>query len=94
MSHLADQSRDVYRPLIADGLPGRRRGPQLNDQRHSKSVCFPREGQEAGMGEVVQFVSKSERERMRLIREARAIYDSIFPSEAPAGRPGDEAQRS
>jgi len=31
------------------------------------------------MGEVIQFVSKSERERARLIREARAIYDSIFP---------------
>lgn len=29
---------------------------------------------------VVQFVSKSELERERLIREARAIYDSIFPS--------------
>jgi hypothetical protein len=25
------------------------------------------------------FVSKSERERANLIREARAIYDSIFP---------------
>jgi hypothetical protein len=31
------------------------------------------------MGEVVQFVSRSDRERARLIREARAIYDSIFP---------------
>jgi hypothetical protein len=31
------------------------------------------------MGEVIQFVSKAERERARLIREARAIYDSIFP---------------
>jgi len=35
------------------------------------------------MGEIVQFVPKSERERMRLIREARAIYDSIFPSSNP-----------
>ena len=33
------------------------------------------------MGEVVQFVSKSERERLRLIREARAIYASIFPDD-------------
>jgi len=32
------------------------------------------------MGEVIQFIPKSERERIRLIREARAIYDSIFPS--------------
>jgi hypothetical protein len=31
------------------------------------------------MGEVIRFVPKSERERARLIREARAIYDSIFP---------------
>ena len=31
------------------------------------------------MGEVIRFVSRSERERARLIREARAIYDSIFP---------------
>jgi hypothetical protein len=35
------------------------------------------------MGEIVRFVSKSERERARLIREARAIYDGIFP---PDGR--------
>jgi hypothetical protein len=33
------------------------------------------------MGEVVRFVPKSERERARLIRDARAIYDSIFPPE-------------
>jgi hypothetical protein len=31
------------------------------------------------MGEAIRFVSKSERERVRLIREARAIYDSVFP---------------
>jgi hypothetical protein len=31
------------------------------------------------MGEVVRFVSKAEREPVRLIREARAIYDSVFP---------------
>ena len=36
--------------------------------------------QEANMGEVVRFVSKAERERLRLIREARATYDSVFPS--------------
>jgi hypothetical protein len=40
------------------------------------------------MGEVVRFVSKSERERDRLIREARAIYDSIFPpADTPAQWP-------
>ncbi|MCK1740991.1 hypothetical protein IVA80_08875 [Bradyrhizobium sp. 139] len=35
------------------------------------------------MGEVIRFVSKSERERARLIQEARAIYDSIFPPTDP-----------
>jgi hypothetical protein len=37
------------------------------------------------MGEIIQFVPRSERERARLIRQARAIYDSIFPSADPAG---------
>lgn len=31
------------------------------------------------MTEIVRFASKSDLERQRLIREARAIYDSIFP---------------
>ena len=35
------------------------------------------------MGEVIRFIPKSERERGRLIREARAIYDSIFPPSDP-----------
>ena len=43
------------------------------------------------MGEVIQFVSKSERERLRLIREARAMYDSVFPPTDPASGPGDAA---
>jgi hypothetical protein len=32
------------------------------------------------MGKVIRFVSKSDSERARLIREARAIYNSVFPS--------------
>ena len=52
------------------------------------------------MGEIVRFVSKSERERARLIREARAIYDGIFPPDGrnrvqpdrvPAGHAAKEA---
>ncbi|WP_426422426.1 hypothetical protein [Bradyrhizobium genosp. A] len=43
------------------------------------------------MGQVIQFVSKSERERVRLIQEARAIYDSIFPPVDPVGEQQDEA---
>jgi hypothetical protein len=39
------------------------------------------------MGEVIQFIPKSALERARLIREARAIYESIFPMEnGPASR--------
>ena len=38
----------------------------------------------AHMGEVVQFIPKRDLERVRLIREARAIYERIFPPEAPA----------
>jgi hypothetical protein len=36
------------------------------------------------MGEVVRFIPKSERERTRLIREARAMHDSVFPLTEPA----------
>ena len=43
------------------------------------------------MGEVIRFVQKSERERARLIREARAIYDSIFPMADPVREPQDKA---
>jgi hypothetical protein len=32
------------------------------------------------MDEVVRFIPESDLERARLIREARAIYESIFPS--------------
>jgi hypothetical protein len=47
---------------------------------------------ESNMGEVVQFLPKGERERIRLIREARAIYDSVFPSAAPIIVRSDEAR--
>jgi hypothetical protein len=33
------------------------------------------------MGEVVQFIPKRDLERDRLIQEARAIYERIFPTE-------------
>ena len=36
------------------------------------------------MGEVIQFIPKSALERARLIQEARAIYESIFPTEKGA----------
>jgi hypothetical protein len=43
------------------------------------------------MGEVIRFVPKSERERVRLIREARAIYDSIFPPADAVSEQQDKA---
>ena len=43
------------------------------------------------MSEVIRFVPKSERERARLIRVARAIYDSIFPPADPASEQQDKA---
>jgi hypothetical protein len=39
---------------------------------------------EANMGEVIQFIPKAERERLRLIREARANYDSVFRRPNPS----------
>lgn len=42
------------------------------------------------MGEVIRFIPRSELERARLIREARAIYDSIFP---PADAVGNDNAR-
>ena len=45
------------------------------------------------VSDVVRFVPKSELERARLIREARAIYDSIFPPAAPDQAPQDGGER-
>jgi hypothetical protein len=46
------------------------------------------------MGEVIRFVPKSERERARLIREARAVYDSIFPRADPVSKRRGEVPTS
>jgi hypothetical protein len=46
------------------------------------------------MGEVIRFIPKSERERGRLIGQARAIYDSIFPSSDSIGERQDKAPPS
>jgi hypothetical protein len=43
------------------------------------------------MGEIIRFIPKSERERARLIREARAIYDGSFPPADPMSEPQDKA---
>src|ERR1700757_5470361 len=44
------------------------------------------------MGEVVRFGTKSELERARLIREARAIYESIFPDAEGPGSQNVDSQ--
>jgi len=43
------------------------------------------------MDEIIRFAPKSERERARLIREACAIYDSIFPPAAPVSEQQNKA---
>ena len=43
------------------------------------------------MGKVIRFTSRSERELIRIIREARAIYDSIFPPADPVRELRDKA---
>ncbi len=42
------------------------------------------------MAEVIRFTPKSELERARLVREARAIYDSIFPPAATISEQEDD----
>jgi hypothetical protein len=44
------------------------------------------------MGEVIRFIPKSELERARLVREARAIYESIFPPAVPGSEERDIKQ--
>ena len=46
------------------------------------------------MGEVVQFIRKPDRDQARLIQEARAIYESIFPTEIVSAAPIRDDDRS
>jgi hypothetical protein len=46
--------------------------------------------QRLDMGQVIQFISKAERERIRLIREARAMYDHVFPASDSVNEPRDK----
>jgi hypothetical protein len=43
------------------------------------------------MGEIIRFVTKSERERTRLIRKARARHESTFPPADPVSEQQDKA---
>jgi hypothetical protein len=53
-------------------------GCEWHDLRYAGPAIF--ENLELPMGEVVRFVPKSELERARLVREARANYERVFPS--------------
>jgi hypothetical protein len=55
---------------------------------------MPSEKPEIGMGEVVRLpeVSK-EREKARLIQEARALYESVFPSDKDPEMKGPRPDR-
>lgn len=68
---------------------GTERQPDLpwHDVRIAWTQTIP--GLECLLGEIVRFISKSDLERARLIREARAIYESIFPPAAPVTEPRD-----
>jgi hypothetical protein len=61
-------SVDDLGPTIADA----------DDRWRNPSSEFP--ALESKMGEVVQFIPKHDLERARLIQEARAIYEGIFPT--------------
>jgi hypothetical protein len=43
------------------------------------------------MGEIIRFIPKFERERIRLVQEARAICDRIFPSADPVSEQQSKA---
>jgi hypothetical protein len=51
---------------------------------HSQLAQSVTSGRSKDMGEIIRFVPRAELERARLIREARAIYDSIFPADESA----------
>ena len=46
------------------------------------------------MGEVIPFISKGERERIRLIRDARTNYESVFPQSDPLTEQREESSIS
>jgi hypothetical protein len=72
----------------------RSRAPQStwHDECDLKAEGISSLGLERAMGEVIRFVPKSELERARLIREARAIYDGIFPPDSASEQRDDIKQ--
>ena len=72
----------LYHRYREEGFDAGRETPPtpLTYDYHTKRKRLSIEPLERHMGEVIQFVSKYDRERIRLIREARARYESVFPS--------------
>jgi hypothetical protein len=65
------------------GLQSRRQNPTLARGMTNNPI-------EAITGEIIRFVSKSERDRIRLIRESRARYDSVFLPADPVSEQRDK----
>ena len=89
------QSQAFYPCVPAVRGANRSRAPQStwHDDRDLKAEAISSLGLERTMGEVIRFVPKSELERVRLIREARAIYDGIFPSTDSASEQRDDIKQ-
>jgi hypothetical protein len=61
---------------------------------HWRNISAEFPAQVSQMGEVIPFIPKPAPDRVkdRLIQEARAIYESIFPTETPVSeQPGPKA---
>jgi hypothetical protein len=80
---LALTGSQILYPIVIDAGDANQRGTPNVSLTTWNDIChFTAHGHgiwRTDMGEVIRFVSKAERERARLIREARARYDSIFP---------------
>jgi hypothetical protein len=73
---------------MGTGLPTRKAKNQLLFTTAILGGTVPPKFSSIGgqMGEVVQFIPKRDLDQARLIQEARAIYESIFPTQkGPAG---------
>lgn len=80
-------------PGLPGGLPETRDSALLHRLRICEVMPVPTTSAGEHVGEIVRLVPKSELERARLIAEARAIYDSIFPPVAPDRAPQADKER-
>ena len=78
-------AKSLRKPREKPHFHGWRIGLAWHDIRFAV-LTYSLEYPEPPMGEVVRFIPRSELERARLIREARVIYEHIFP-------PADQANK-